>query len=186
CSFNFEEIRTAKTPAERAAHFMRAARNLESSGADLILICANTGHVQADSIRANVKIPLLHIVDAIAAEIKKRGLRKVGLLATKQTFEAPFYTSILAKHDIELLVPEKRDIHRVDEIIRTELMMGRAKDTSQFELEQIVLKMKTTGAEGVVLGCTEIPPLIDERKINFPCFDSTRIHATAAVNMALI
>src|SRR5262245_37288119 len=80
CSFNFEEIRTAKTPAERAAHFMRAARNLESSGADLILICANTGHVQADSIRANVKIPLLHIVDAIAAEIKKRGLRKVGLL----------------------------------------------------------------------------------------------------------
>ena len=184
-SVDLHEIVNARSRDERLEIFTRAVNDLVAAKADFVMFGANTPHLLADDIRARCKVPLLHIVEALGAVIKARGLRKVGIVGTKVTLEATFYRDTLARFGIELVLPNSAETKRLDDIIREELMLGEAKPATVAEIEQIMQRLRDAGAEGVVMGCTEIPPLIDERKLGYPCFDTTRIHAAAAVTMAL-
>lgn len=185
CSVNLEDIRTAGSAAKRTEIIVGAAKSIEDSGADFIVICANTPHLEAQAILSQVKIPLLHIVDTVQMAIQKRGFQRVCLLATKMTMQAGFYESMLAEKNIELIKPTSAEIDRVDEIIQSELMLGRIVEKSRDELKSIIFRMKDQGAQGAILGCTELPLILSEELISFGCFDTTRIHATAAVDWAL-
>ena len=162
------------------------AQKLERAGADVIVICTNTMHKMADEIQAALTIPLLHIVDATADKILEHGLRSVGLLGTQMTMEEDFYKKRLQeRYDIEVLIPadsERRTIHRV---IFDELCRGMLKGDSKERFRAIIENLVKNGAEGVILGCTEIPLLIEQEDIAVPLFDTTTIHAHAAVEYAL-
>ncbi|MCP4583924.1 MAG: aspartate/glutamate racemase family protein [candidate division Zixibacteria bacterium] len=163
-----------------------AAVRLEKAGAELILICANTMHKSADRVQAAVKIPLLHIADETAATIKSENLNKVGLLGTKFTMEEDFYKGRLKdKFDIEVLIPDKQDRQIVHDVIYDELGAGVINDDSRQLYIKIIKLLTERGAEGIVLGCTEIPLLISRNNCPVPVFDTTLIHAEAAVNFAL-
>ncbi len=161
------------------------ARRLEACGADLILICTNTMHKVADYVQKAINIPLLSIIDATAEEIKRTGLRKVGLLGTKFTMEDDFYRAGLERHGIQTVIPDEEDRNTVHRIIFDELCLGVFKESSKEELKKIVEKLKERGAEGVVLACTELPLLLSQEDCDIPIFDTTRIHAEYAVNFAL-
>ena len=163
-----------------------AARSLEGAGAEAVVICANTMHQLADDITAAVKIPLIHIADAAAAEVKKKGLNTVGLLGTRYTMEMDFYRGRLeAKHGLKVLVPDEPGRTTVHEVIYKELARGLVKDESRLQYVGIIKDLVKRGAEGVILGCTEIPMLIGTKDSPVPVFDTTAIHAAAAVDFAL-
>jgi len=161
------------------------ARRLEACGADLILICTNTMHKVADYVQKAISIPLLSIIDATAEDIKKSGLKKVGLLGTKFTMEDDFYRTGLERHGINTVIPDEEDRNTVHRIIFDELCLGVFKESSKEELKKIVEKLKEKGAEGVVLACTELPLILNQDDCDIPLFDTTRIHAEYAVNFAL-
>jgi aspartate racemase len=161
------------------------ARRLETCGADLVLICTNTMHKVADYVQKAINIPLLSIIDATAEEIKRTGLRKVGLLGTKFTMEDDFYRAGLERHGIQTVIPDEEDRNTVHRIIFDELCLGVFKESSKEELKKIVEKLKEKGAGGVVLACTELPLLLSQEDCDIPIFDTTRIHAEYAVNFAL-
>ncbi|MGD9677356.1 MAG: aspartate/glutamate racemase family protein [Vulcanibacillus sp.] len=161
------------------------ALNLENAGADFILICTNTMHLMAEEVQSKLSIPLLHIVDATANEIKSRNLRKVGLLGTKYTMEQDFYKGRLIDNGIEVIIPNDKDREIVHDIIYNELICGIISDESRNKYKKIIESLKEDGAEGVILGCTEIPLLIKQADCSIPLFDTTTIHATAAVELAL-
>jgi aspartate racemase len=162
------------------------AGKLERAGAELLLICSNTMHIIADEIEMRIGIPLLHIVDVTAERIKDHRLRKVGLLGTKFTMERDFYTERLrSKHGLEVLIPDQKDRQIIHEIIYSELCMGKIEETSQESFRRVIAKLTRAGAEGIILGCTEIPLLVSEADSSVPLFDTTRIHAEAAVDYAL-
>lgn len=185
CSVNFEEIRSAGSASERTAIIVGAAKSLENAGSDFIVICANTAHLECEFIRSHVKTPILHIVDTVREEIQKRKFRKVGLLSTKMTVAAKFYENMLGASGIELVMPSLSEIDKVDDIIQNELIRGQIVEESRAELKNIIFRMKGLGVEAAILGCTELPFLIDEESIRFPCLDSTRLHTNAAVELAL-
>jgi aspartate racemase len=163
-----------------------AARRVERGGADILLICANTMHKTAEAVSAAVRIPLIHIVDAAAAEITRFGLKTVGLLGTRYTMEQDFYRRRLEeKHGLRVLIPDLPERNRVHEIIYTELGRGLIKDSSRAEYVAIIETLRKRGAEGVILGCTEIPLLIKSGDASVPVFDTTMLHARAAVDWAL-
>lgn len=163
-----------------------AAKRVERGGADLLVICANLMHRPADVVEANVQIPLLHIVDATASKIKEMGLKKIGLLGTRYTMEMDFYKNRLTeKHGIEVLIPEDEDRTSVHEIIYGELCRGIIIPTSKEIYLQVIERLITRGAEGIILGCTEIPLLIKQEDANIPLFNTTQIHAETAVEIAL-
>jgi len=162
------------------------AKKLENIGAELIVICANTMHKMADLIEEQINIPLIHIVDATAKEIKKQGIKKVGFLGTKYTMEQDFYVKRLKeKHGIKVIIPKENDRDIIHDVIFNELCLGIIKENSKQQYLKIINDLERSGAEGVILGCTEIPLLITQEDVSIPVFDTTRIHAEHAVNFAL-
>jgi aspartate racemase len=162
------------------------AQKLENSGAELILICTNTMHKMAEDVEKKIKIPLLHIADATAERIKQKGLKKVGLLGTKFTMEEDFYKGRLSeKHNINVIVPNSEERKIVHDIIYNELCLGLIRENSKAGYKKIIKNLVENGAEGVILGCTEIPMLVEQGDVRIPLFDTTTIHAEFAVNFAL-
>ena len=164
----------------------KAAKQIEAAGADFLLICTNTMHKVAPQIEAAIEIPILHIADATADEIKNQGIKTIGLLGTKFTMEQDFYAGRLAdKHGLKVLTPEKEDRDIVHRVIYDELVLGEVKDASRAEYLRIMDQMQAKGAEGVIEGCTEIVMLVQQEHTSIPLFDTTAIHARKAVEMAL-
>lgn len=162
------------------------ARQVEAAGADFLLICTNTMHKVAPDIAAAIEIPLLHIADATAACIKQQGLAKIGLLGTRFTMEEAFYKGRLEKlYDLEVLVPGAADRDLVHRVIYEELCMGKVDAASRQEFLRIIDDLEAAGAGGVIEGCTEITMLIQQVHTDMPLFDTTSIHAWAAVAEAL-
>jgi aspartate racemase len=167
-----------------AQGLVRAAQRLEAAGADLILIATNTMHLVFDQVQAGVQTPMLSLLDAVAAAILARGLETVGLLGTRFTMEKAFYQDALARQGIKVLVPEPADRELVNAVIYDELVAGRIREQSRRVFAAIVRRLAERGAEGVILGCTEIPLLIGEADVGLPLFDTTAIHAEAALQYA--
>ena len=188
-SVDFAEIEILQHQGKwtEAAHrLIEAAKDLENGGADFIVLCTNTMHKVADDIQANVKIPLLHIADATAQLIKDSGIQKIGLLGTRFTMEEEFYKGRLAeKYGLSVNVPNAREREIVHRVIYDELVLGKIEQHSKEQYIGIIEQMISQGAEGIILGCTEIGLLIHEQDSQVPLFDTTRIHAEAAVEFAL-
>jgi aspartate racemase len=171
---------------EIACSFIDIAKRLEQSGADFLIICANTIHKIADEIQKSVNIPILHIADVTAERIVESGLKKVGLLGTKYTMEEEFYKRRLKERfNIETIVPETKEREIIHNIILDELTHEIIKRSSKQKYIKIINNLVYKGAEGIILGCTEIPLLIKENDVNTHIFDTTAIHAKAAVEFAL-
>lgn len=162
------------------------AINLEKAGAELIILCTNTMHLCSEEIMKNISVPFLHIAEATGKAIKERGIKKVLLLGTRFTMEKDFYKDILNNiFNIDVVIPDTKDIHIIHDVIYNELVKGEVKETSKKEYQRIIDKSIMQGAEGVVLGCTEIPLLIKDGDVGIPVFDTTTIHAESAVDFAL-
>lgn len=162
------------------------ARRLESGGAKVLLICTNTMHRMAPEIQAAISIPLLHIADAAGEAVKAQGLHSVGLLGTRFTMEGNFYRQRLTdKFGLSVLIPNETDRATVHRVIYEELVKGVIREDSRNAFLEIIANLHTQGAEGVILGCTEIPLLVHQADVEIPVFDTTRIHAEAAVDWAL-
>jgi aspartate racemase len=170
---------------EAAALLSEAARSLEAAGADVIVLCTNTMHKVADEIATAVSIPLLHIADATAAAIRGSGQDTVGLLGTTFTMEQEFYRSRVASHDVEVLVPEADDRALVHRVIYDELCLGVIREESRTAYGDVIARLVSRGAQGIILGCTEIELLIGSEDSPVPVFPTTRLHAEAAVRFAL-
>jgi aspartate racemase len=164
---------------------LSAAKKLEMVGVDCILLCANTMHMHADRVEKDISVPLIHIAQATAAQIRKKNLKTVGLLGTRPTMELDFYTKKLAEGDVTTLVPDKDDRIFIQRTIDDELLKGAFLAPSKTRFLEIIHKLRSLGAEGVVLGCTEIPLLIKQEDVDFPLFNTTVIHSLAAVDFAL-
>ena len=171
---------------DSVANFLsKAAVKLEAAGAEAIVLCANTTHITADAVQQSVKIPILHIVDAVAEEIKKQGLKKVGLLGTRFTMERDFFKHRLAGYGIEAIVPDAAGREFVHDSIYNELGKDIFRDETRQKYVEIIDDLRAGGAEGVILGCTEIPMLVKQSDCSIPAFDTTLIHAKYAVDFAL-
>lgn len=186
---NFAEVE-ALQHAERwdeAGEMMAdAAQRLERGGADCVVLCTNTMHKLADAITSSVQIPLLHIADATATAVKAVGLERIGLLGTAFTMEQDFYKGRLINNfSLEVITPEKGERERVHRIIYDELCAGVVRDSSRAEYVQVMESLVARGAQGVILGCTEIMLLISAADCSVPTFDTTALHALAAADFAL-
>ncbi len=188
-SVDFAEIETLQHAGawdELTARMIDAARQVQAGGGDFVVICTNTMHKMADDVAAAIDIPLLHIADATAARIKARGLGAIGLLGTRFTMEEDFYKGRLVNnHDLNVLIPdenERADVHR---IIYDELVVGDIRPESKARYIEIMQHLAARGAQGVILGCTEIGLLVGQEDIDIPVFDTTLIHAQVAVDYAL-
>ena len=163
-----------------------AAARLERGGADFLVLCTNTMHKVAPAIEARVRIPLLHIADATGEAIRAAGLRKVGLLGTRFTMEQAFYRERLERRsEVEVLVPSEQDRARVHAVIYDELCLGDVRAGSRAAFQSIVHSLVAAGAQGIIFGCTEICMLLSQANVPVPVFDTTAIHARAAVDRAL-
>ncbi len=162
-----------------------AAQKLVLAGADVILLGANTLHMFADELEKKISIPLINIASATALQILAKNLRKVGLLGTEATMSMDFYKNNLREKGIEVIVPDDKDKEFIHNAIIEELIMDKFYDLTAIGFLEIIQKLKDQGAEGIILGCTEIPLLIKQEDVKFPIFDTTRIHAMAAVDFAL-
>ncbi|MBN2125487.1 MAG: aspartate/glutamate racemase family protein [Deltaproteobacteria bacterium] len=188
-SVDFAEIEALQRRgewAEATEMMVDAARRLERGGADFVVICTNTMHLMADKVEGSIRIPLLHIADATAEELKAKGLKKVGLLGTRFTMEQDFYRGRLeARHHLEVITPGEEDKEIVHRVIYEELCMGKIRASSRAHYVRIMNRLVEAGAQGIVLGCTEIGLLVQANDCTAPLFDTTRIHAQAAVDYAL-
>ena len=187
-SVDFAEIEALQVSGgwERAGTILaEAAAGLESAGAELLVICTNTMHKVADQVQAAVSIPLLHLADVTAAAVHAAGLRTVGLLATGFTMEQAFYRDRLAGHGLTVLVPEAGDRADVHRIIYDELCLGVLREESRETYRQVIGRLVAGGAEGIILGCTEIELLVGAADSPVPVFPTTRLHVEAAVDAAL-
>ena len=163
-----------------------AAKKLEDGGADLIILCTNTMHLCTKAILEKISVPFLHIAEATGQEIIDQNLKKVALLGTKFTMEKDFYKEVLLENfGIEVIIPNEQEREQVHRIIYDELVHGKIKEESREEYKKIIRRMEEEGAEGVILGCTEIPLLISGFDVNIPVFDTTKIHAEKAVEWLL-
>lgn len=161
-----------------------AGTNLENAGASCILICANTMHLCIDAVKKVVRIPVIHIADSTAKEIQKKGIQKVALLGTKYTMEKDFFRDILKKHAIATIIPDVEERDEIHRIIYDELAQGEFKKSSKEKYLKIIDSLILKGAKGIILGCTEIPLLINQNDVSLPIFDTTRIHAAAGFEFA--
>jgi aspartate racemase len=188
-SVDFAEIEALQHAGDWAAAGARmadAARRLEAGGADFLVICTNTMHKLADAVEAAVDLPLLHIADATGARVVAAGPRRVGLLATRFTMEEAFYSGRLQERfGLDVRVPDAPDRVVVHEVIYGELCAGVIREASRERYLEIGRRLIEQGAEGLILGCTEIGLLVDQSHFDVPVFDTTRIHAEAAVELAL-
>jgi aspartate racemase len=161
------------------------AARLQAAGAELLVLCTNTMHKVADQVQAAVSIPLLHLADTTAAAVRAAGLRTVGLLATGFTMEQDFYRERLAGHGLRVLVPDASDRAEVHRIIYEELCLGVVRDDSRELYREVIDRLVAAGAEGIILGCTEIELLIGAADSPVPVFPTTRLHVEAAVDASL-
>jgi aspartate racemase len=162
-----------------------AAKSLQAAGAHCILICANTMHLTIAEVREAVTIPVIHIAEATGTIILESKLKKVALLGTKYTMEKNFYTDVLKNMGIEAIIPEEEDRTIIHDVIYNELSKGVLNKVSQKAYITIIEKLAKKGAEGVILGCTEIPLLIAQKDVSIPVFDTTTIHATTAFKQSV-
>lgn len=188
-SLDFAEIEDLQNRDEwdQAAKIMiKSARQIELGGADFLLICTNTMHLMAEEVQAALDIPLLHIADATARAIKTSHLETVGLLGTRFTMEKEFYRGRLEKrHHLKVLIPDQLDREMVHQVIYSELVRGEIKKNSRDAYLKIIKSLIDEGAEGIILGCTEIGLLVKQDDISIPVFDTMEIHARAAVEASL-
>jgi len=188
-SLDFAEIERMQVSGDWARageHLADAARRLERAGADVILITANTMHKVADAVASAVRIPFIHIADATAAEIKRKGSRHPLLLATAYTMEQDFYVGRLRqRHEIDLRVPDAADRAVVHKVIFEELVRDVVNPASKARYVDIIERERRAGADSIIFGCTEIGMLLSPSDFNVPCFDTAAIHAQAAVDFAL-
>jgi len=185
----FEEsmaLQRAERWDELATQMQQAARQVEDGGADFVLLCTNTMHRVAPAIEDALNVPFVHIVDPTAEALRRAGLRRVGLLGTRFTMELDFYVGRMRDvHGIDVVVPGDAERGLVHEVIYDELCHGVVRDDSRARYRRIIEGLRTRGAEGVILGCTEIPLLIGAEDSPLPVFDTTMLHAQAAVTLAL-
>jgi aspartate racemase len=188
-SFDFAEIETLQRQgrwAEATELMVEVARTLQMAGADLIIICTNTMHLMADEVDKSIEIPLLHIADAAAQAVKEQGLEKVGLLGTRFTMEQEFYRGrLVEKHGLQVLIPDQAGRELVHRVIYDELVLGVIDPASKTRYLEIITDLVSRGAEGIILGCTEIGLLVKERDAPVALFDTTVIHAVAAAEYAI-
>jgi aspartate racemase len=187
-SVDFAEIETLQHQGrwlEAETLMVAAAQSLEKAGADFIILCTNTMHKLADEIEAAIQIPFLHIADATAASVKSLGIQTLGLLGTQFTMEQDFYKGRLEQHGLQVLIPEEGDRDRVHQVIYQELCLGIVRPESRQSYVEIMARLVGAGAEGIILGCTEIELLVKRGDATVPLFPTTRIHAEAAVRLAI-
>jgi aspartate racemase len=187
-SVDFDEIESYQRTNKwdrAAAVLIQAAKGIEKAGADFLILCTNTMHKVADKIKTNVDIPLLHIAEATAEEVLKSSIKNIGLVGTKFTMEQKFYTSVLEEKGLRVVIPEEKDRNLVHRVIYEELVSGKILEESRQEFKRIIRKLITSGAEGIILGCTEIGLLMKAEDSEVPLFDTTYIHAVKAVDYAL-
>lgn len=188
-SLNFDDFQRNNTNDNWDATFellLNACKSLEKSGAEAIVLCANTAHAVSDRLEKEIQLPIIHVATATANKINEQGLKKVGLLGTKFTMEMDFYFKKLAENNIEAIVPflqEERDF--IQQTLKEELGRGIIKEQTKRAYLSIIEKLIENGAEGIILGCTEIPMLISQEDVAVPVFDTTKIHSEAAVNFAV-
>lgn len=187
-SVDFAEIEKCQAEGdwERSGEILgEAAAALERAGAEMILICTNTMHKVAPQIQANIQVPLVRIAEATADELNRRGIRRAALLGTKYTMTQDFYKAKLVEAGIEVLVPDEADMETVNDVIYQELCLGEIRAESKEKFLAIIRRLESQGAEGVILGCTEIGLLVKQEDVELPVFDTTLIHGEKAVEMAL-
>ncbi len=188
-SYDFAEIEAlqrADAWDKLTLKMIEGVRRLKAGGADFLVICTNTMHRMADEIEEAAGMPLLHIADAAAAAIQAQGVGVVGLLGTTFTMTGDFYRKrLVEKHGIPVVIPDKADRQTVHDIIYDELVRGEIRPDSREAYINVINRLKAQGAQGVILGCTEIPLLIQQDALDMPVFDTTALHAKAAVDWAL-
>lgn len=187
-SVDFEEIERFQSQGkwqEAGERLADVARSLEKCGAELIVLCTNTMHKVVSSIEEAITIPVVHIADATAKEIHANHLHTVGFLGTKYTMEQDFYKERIADSGIEVLIPEAAERDMINQVIFNELCLGEILDSSKVEFQKVIQKLIDRGAEGIILGCTEIGLLIQQNDAEIPLFDTAKIHVEAAVKEAL-
>lgn len=182
-SLDFQEIEECQANGnwEKSGEILgEAAYNLEKAGADFIVICTNTMHKVVNQIKEKISIPILHIAEMTAEKILEKGLKNIALLGTKYTMEQDFYKSKLIEKGINVIIPDKNDIEIINEVIYDELCLGIINSNSKKKFLEIVDKLRNKGAEGIILGCTEIGLLIKNEDTDVPLFDTAIIHAEQA------
>ena len=182
-SVDFQEIEECQASGnwEKSGEILgEAAYNLEKAGADFIVICTNTMHKVVNQIKEKISIPILHIAEMTAEKILEKGLKNIALLGTKYTMEQDFYKSKLIEKGINVIIPDKNDIETINEVIYDELCLGTINFNSKKKFLEIVDKLRSKGAEGIILGCTEIGLLIKNEDTDVPLFDTAIIHAEQA------
>ena len=188
-SLNFEEIKDLhfKQDWEGVAKMLiDRAVLLEQAGAKAIVICTNTMHLVADKIKEKISIPIIHIVHETGKKAKEANIKKIGLLGTKDTMEKPLYKDIFENsYNIDMITPPEDERIRINDIIYNELVFGKIEQSSKEQYLEIIRKLIEQGAEGIILGCTEIPLLIKQEDLTVPIFDTTMIHAMASVDFML-
>ncbi len=183
---DFEVMQREGRWNDAAAALAEAGRSVEAGGADFALICANTMHKVFDAVQSALAIPLIHIVDVTARKIRAAGFKTVGLLGTRYTMEDTFFRDRLArKHGIESLVPDKESRDALHKILYDELCLGELRPDSKLAIRAMIAGLGARGAQGVILGCTELPLIVKAGDSELPLFDTTAIHALAAVDEAL-
>ncbi len=181
-----EKLQAAGEWGEATRVMVQCAKEVEGAGADFVLICTNTMHLMADEVQEAIEIPLLHIADATARAVQRAGLRSVGLLGTRFTMEKDFYRGRLEKkHDLEIIIPDEKGRELVHRVIYEELVKGKITKESREGYLAVIDRLVDRGAEGIILGCTEIGLLIKGEDLSVPIFDTMEIHALAAVDAAL-
>lgn len=182
---DIEPLQRAGAWSEAGRLLADAAHRLEAAGADLVLLCTNTMHKVAEAIEAAIQVPFLHIADATAGAVRRAGARQVGLLGTRFTMEQDFFRTRLARdQDITCLIPDTDDRETVHRVIYQELCRGILRPESRKRLREIIHRLAAQGAQGIILGCTELGLILDDAGDGPPLFDTTRIHAAAALAAA--
>ncbi|HDR8105036.1 aspartate/glutamate racemase family protein [Bacillus cereus] len=187
-SVDFEEIERCQSSGDwdGAGEILgNAAYSLQKGGADFIIICTNTMHKVVGKIKAKIDIPVLHIADATAKAIKRKDIQKVGLLGTTYTMEQDFYKSRIEENNIKVIVPSEKNRKEINKVIYTELCLGKIVSQSREYYKRVIEELVKKGAQGIILGCTEIGLLIKQEDVSVPIFDTTHIHAIEAVKVAL-
>lgn len=183
--FEIEALMSRGEWDEAANQLGNVAARLEQAGADMILICTNTLHKVAPQVQARIGVPLVHIAEAAAEALLSQGIARVGLLGTKYTMTQEFYRDKLVERGIEVLIPEGDDIDLVNRVIFEELCLGIVKEKSRAEYLRVIAALQQRGAQGILLGCTELGLIVAKEDVSLPLFDTTEIHAKKALTLAL-
>ena len=183
--FEIEALMSRGAWDDAAELLSDVAHRLEAAGADMILICTNTLHKVAPQVQNRIRVPLVHIAEAAAEELLSKGITRVGLLGTKYTMTQEFYREKLTERGIDVLIPEGEEIDLVNRVIFDELCLGVVKEDSKAGYLKVIANLQARGAQGVLLGCTELGLIVSQEDVSLPLFDTTVIHAKKAIELAL-